>query len=99
MNADYSRITSNYTTTTNRLYSQARYERIIQDTDWTLFEGATGEYDHFRSDERRLQPHHVELYDDDQPSVFASPLRTHHSRHRLDAVRRSDRRIRPFQIG
>jgi putative salt-induced outer membrane protein YdiY len=48
MNADYSRITSNYTTTTNRLYSQARYERIIQDTDWTLFEGATGEYDHFQ---------------------------------------------------
>ena len=48
LNADYSRITSNYNTTTNRSYSQARYERIIQDTDWTIFEGATGEYDHFQ---------------------------------------------------
>jgi putative salt-induced outer membrane protein YdiY len=48
MNADYTRLTSNYNTTTNRLFSQARYERIIQDTDWTIFEGATGEYDHFQ---------------------------------------------------
>ncbi len=48
MNADYTRLTSNYATTTNRLYSQARYERNIPDTEWTLFEGATGEYDHFQ---------------------------------------------------
>jgi putative salt-induced outer membrane protein YdiY len=48
LNADYSRIMSNYTITTNRSYSQGRYERIIQDTDWTIFEGATGEYDQFQ---------------------------------------------------
>jgi putative salt-induced outer membrane protein YdiY len=48
LNADYSRIMANYNTTTNRLYSQGRYERIIQDTDWTIFDGATGEYDHFQ---------------------------------------------------
>jgi putative salt-induced outer membrane protein YdiY len=48
LNADYTLVTSNYSQTTNRLYSQARYERIIPDTDWTLFEGATGEYDRFQ---------------------------------------------------
>ena len=48
LNADYSRINANYINTTNRGYSQARYERIIPDTDWTLFEGATGEYDNFQ---------------------------------------------------
>jgi putative salt-induced outer membrane protein YdiY len=48
MNADYTRLTSNYDTTTNKLYSQIRYERIIRDTDWSIFEGATGEYDHFQ---------------------------------------------------
>jgi putative salt-induced outer membrane protein YdiY len=48
LNADYSRIMSNYNITTNRSYSQGRYERIIQGTDWTIFEGATGEYDQFQ---------------------------------------------------
>jgi putative salt-induced outer membrane protein YdiY len=48
LNADYTRLTSNYTNTTNRAYSQGRYERIIPDTDWTIFEAATGEYDHFQ---------------------------------------------------
>jgi putative salt-induced outer membrane protein YdiY len=54
MNADYNRATSNYNTTTNRLYSQARYERIIPDTDWMLFEGGTGEYDHFQPYDFRI---------------------------------------------
>jgi putative salt-induced outer membrane protein YdiY len=48
LNADYSRMMSNYNVTSNRSYSQARYERIIPDTNWTIFEGATGEYDQFQ---------------------------------------------------
>ncbi|MCC6127309.1 MAG: DUF481 domain-containing protein [Pirellulales bacterium] len=48
LNADYTRGVANYITTSNRSFSQIRYERIIPDTNWTIFEGATGEYDEFQ---------------------------------------------------
>ena len=43
--------------TTNRLYSIARYERLIQETDWSLFVDTTGEYDEFEDFNFRVTSH------------------------------------------
>jgi putative salt-induced outer membrane protein YdiY len=57
LNADYNRRTVFSENTANRLFSQARYERIIRDTDWTIFVGMTGEYDEFEPWDFRITSH------------------------------------------
>ncbi|MBN2577409.1 MAG: DUF481 domain-containing protein [Pirellulales bacterium] len=57
LNADYNRRTAYNVNTANRLYSQARYERIIQETDWAIFIGMTGEYDEFQPWDFRITSH------------------------------------------
>jgi putative salt-induced outer membrane protein YdiY len=57
LNADYNRRTAYTENTANRLFSQARYERIIRDTDWTIFVGVTGEYDEFQPWDFRITSH------------------------------------------
>ncbi|HEY4759677.1 MAG TPA: DUF481 domain-containing protein [Thermoguttaceae bacterium] len=57
LDLDYNRRTTNTITTANRLYSQARYERLIQDTYWSLFVDTTGEYDEFQEFDFRITGH------------------------------------------
>ncbi len=57
VNVEYNRKNADYTNTTNKLYSQERYERIIRNTNWSLFWEATGEYDEFQEYEFRVTSH------------------------------------------
>jgi putative salt-induced outer membrane protein YdiY len=57
LNADYNRRTVDNENAANRLFSQIRYERIIKDTDWSIFVGSTYEYDEFEPWDFRLTSH------------------------------------------
>ncbi len=57
LDLDYNRRTTNTLITANRLFSQARYERLIQETPWSLFVEMTGEYDEFQDFNFRITAH------------------------------------------
>jgi putative salt-induced outer membrane protein YdiY len=57
LDLDYNRRTTNTISTANRLFSQARYERLIQETAWSLFVETTGEYDEFQEFDFRVTSH------------------------------------------
>lgn len=57
LDLDYNRRTTNTISTANRLYSQARYERLIPATSWSLFVDSTGEYDEFQDFDFRATAH------------------------------------------
>jgi putative salt-induced outer membrane protein YdiY len=57
LDLDYNRRTTYTVITANRLYSQARYERLIQATSWSLFVDTTGEYDEFQEFDFRITGH------------------------------------------
>ena len=57
LDLDYNRRTTNTISTANRLFSQARYERLIQETAWSLFVESIGEYDEFQDFDFRISSH------------------------------------------
>jgi len=57
LDLDYNRRTTNTISTANRLFSQARYERLIRETSWSLFVESTGEYDEFQDFNFRITAH------------------------------------------
>lgn len=57
LDLDYNRRTTNNTNTANRLFSLARYERLLHETPWSLFVEATGEYDEFQDFNFRVTSH------------------------------------------
>jgi putative salt-induced outer membrane protein YdiY len=57
MDLDYNRRTTNTINTANRLFSQARYERLIHETPWSLFVESIGEYDEFQDFNFRITAH------------------------------------------
>jgi putative salt-induced outer membrane protein YdiY len=57
LDLDYNRRTTNTISTANRLFSQARYERLIRETAWSLFVESIGEYDEFQDFNFRITAH------------------------------------------
>jgi hypothetical protein len=57
LDLDYNRRTTNTISTANRLFSQARYERLILETPWSLFVESIGEYDEFQDFNFRITAH------------------------------------------
>jgi putative salt-induced outer membrane protein YdiY len=57
LDLDYNRRTTDTISTANRLFSLARYERLIQQTAWSLFVASTGEYDEFQDFDFRVTAH------------------------------------------
>jgi putative salt-induced outer membrane protein YdiY len=57
LDLDYNRRTSNTLSTANRLFSLARYERLIHETPWSVFVETTGEYDEFQDFNFRVTAH------------------------------------------
>jgi putative salt-induced outer membrane protein YdiY len=57
LDLDYNRRTTNTLSTANRLFSLARYERLIRDTPWSIFVESTGEYDEFQDFNFRITAH------------------------------------------
>jgi putative salt-induced outer membrane protein YdiY len=57
LDLDYNRRNTNNVSTANRLFSQARYERLIPETPWSLFVETTGEYDEFQDFNFRITSH------------------------------------------
>jgi putative salt-induced outer membrane protein YdiY len=57
LDLDYNRRTTNTISTANRLFSQARYERLIPETPWSLFVETMGEYDEFQNFNFRITAH------------------------------------------
>ncbi len=57
LDLDYNRRTTNTINTANWLFSEARYERLILETPWSLFVESTGEYDEFQDFNFRITAH------------------------------------------
>ncbi|MGW8256092.1 MAG: DUF481 domain-containing protein [Thermoguttaceae bacterium] len=57
LDLDYNRRTAYTVNTANRLFSEARYERLIQKTPWSAFVETMGEYDEFQDFDFRITLH------------------------------------------